>query len=364
MARIRILGPVFAAAWLAARGGASLLVGGQPQAVAEPEASACLSCHGAIEAALKKKVKHAAMELGCVSCHLDHRQAPAGGERIPRYLTARQPELCLTCHEAGDKQLGVAHRGQPFGKAVCTGCHDAHSSDGPKLLESQQHGPFASRQCDGCHRAPEDGKVRLAAASASELCFRCHDEFKARVEKAKARHSLLTMSPDSCVDCHDPHASRQPHFLKKAVSALCNDCHAEMTEGRKFVHEPARASCVICHEGHASDFPSLLKVEVNSVCLGCHLFNANAPKNAAGEMVLYGDTAVPPEYVNRSRKVLLDAQGKGHPYIGHPTAAVADPSRKEKAMSCTSCHDPHAGNLVEMFVKDLRGQALCDACHK
>ncbi len=76
----------------------------------------CVDCHPAIAAELKKPVVHPG---GCLACHIDHRAAGAHG--APPYLKARQPALCLGCHEAGAAKLVTAHQGQPFQAAVCSG---------------------------------------------------------------------------------------------------------------------------------------------------------------------------------------------------------------------------------------------------
>ena len=178
----------------------------------EPAAAApgadCLKCHAPIQAAIQKKVKHAAIDMGCDSCHINHREKKPGDSKTEHYLSGSQKEVCGACHDLTEKKLADAHKGQPFATAACTTCHDPHGSDKPKLIAENAHGPFDARQCDGCHKPPKEGKVVLTAASTGELCFQCHSDMQERLKSAKSKHTLLASDVNTCTDCHDPHASR------------------------------------------------------------------------------------------------------------------------------------------------------------
>jgi predicted CXXCH cytochrome family protein len=241
-----------------------------------------------------KKYREPAMEKGCVACHLDcDKLTPAEQKEPPdHFLKAKEPEVCLECHASSGKDLGPAHDHQPLGKSKCTGCHDPHSSDTPKLLLKSSHGPYAARLCSSCHPAPVDGKVGLKAANADTLCYDCHSNFKAEMAGAGSRHKLLSQSNRACMECHDPHAANHEYHLKKPAQELCVSCHdeppaqtakkdplpltAEGTDRQylklssKFAHEPAKKSCLICHDAHASQFPQELRVSMRDLCMGCH----------------------------------------------------------------------------------------------
>lgn len=137
-----------------------------------------------------------------------------------------QPALCLGCHEAGSGKLAAVHRGQPFGKAVCTGCHDPHASRAPKLIYASQHGPFGGRHCDECHAEPVAGEIRLNGGNVRVLCLTCHVKVGNQVADSKSPHAAFV-----CTDCHTPHASDYHPHLKEPREALCGSCH-EPVEGR------------------------------------------------------------------------------------------------------------------------------------
>ena len=316
----------------------------------------CLKCHETISALLKKKDVHPAVEIGCLVCHLDH-QAAAAKSPQGHYLLSPQPSLCSSCHDTEDKALIAAHRGQPFEKTACTACHNPHASDNPKLIAAHEHPPFAKHQCEKCHQNPQDGKVRLAAASVSELCEGCHTKFQERYEKSTIKHTFLEIDEDSCITCHQPHASGEPKLLKARVTTLCNGCHVDKPGTKKFVHEPARANCAICHDPHSSNYAEHLKADVNTLCTACHGLRPPS-QNSQGERLI-----MPEGFPEKATKIFLDTQNKGHPYLGHPVSGPGVDPQKDKPMSCASCHTAHSGDVVQRFVGELRGNALCLSCH-
>lgn len=343
----------------------SLLKGQQEAPTAAGEGLDCMKCHAPIQATLQRKFKHAAVEMGCSSCHSDHRQELEKEKKSSHYLIAQQPDLCLTCHDAGDAKLAAAHHNQPFEKSRCTGCHDPHASDVPKLIPAQQHGPYEARQCDGCHKPPKEGKVSLAAAASNELCLGCHDDMKKRLGEAKSRHTLLA-DENSCVDCHDPHATNRPHFLKGSQPALCNGCHADIAEGKKFVHAPVAIACTTCHDAHASGFAKNLHAQVNDLCLECHGANAVQLMQEAGPMKLFGGrVTLPPKTFEELRYLELSRdKTRGHPFPNHPVLAEAKDGKPE--ITCLTCHRPHASDGgPRLFVTETPAStALCAKCHK
>jgi predicted CXXCH cytochrome family protein len=313
-----------------------------------------------------KKFKEPAMDKGCIACHLDcDKLTPANQMKPPdHYLKATEPALCLECHASSGKDLSPAHDNQPLGKSKCTGCHDPHSSDIPKLLLKFTHGPYAARLCSACHPAPVQGKVGLTAMNVDSLCYNCHTNFKAEMTSAGSRHKLLSQSNRSCMECHDPHAANQEYNLKKPVQELCVGCHGEQPEqtapgdvfagadtqylklSSKNVHEPARKSCLICHDAHASAFPKELRAPVNDLCVGCHGPNSEKIVQSSQPFPLFnGLVSLSPKTFEKLRH--FELSGK---YVHEPVN-----------VSCAFCHDAHASdNAMELYapVTDL-----CLACH-
>ncbi|HTY64817.1 MAG TPA: cytochrome c3 family protein [Acidobacteriota bacterium] len=313
-----------------------------------------------------KKFVEPAMEKGCVACHLDcNKLSPADQKEPPEfYLKAKEPAVCLECHGSpGKKDLSPAHDNQPLGKSKCTGCHDPHSSDVPKLLPKFSHGPYAARLCSACHPAPK-GKVGLSAANVDALCYDCHTNFKAEMAGAGSKHKLLSQSDRSCTECHDPHAANQEFHLKKPVQDLCVSCHDEKPQqtapgdafanpdtqylklSSKHVHEPAKKSCLICHDAHASQFPKELRVSERDLCMNCHGPNSEKIVQSSQPFPLFnGLVSLPPKTFEKLR--LFELTGK---YVHEPVN-----------VSCSFCHDAHASdNAMELYapVTDL-----CLACH-
>ena len=324
----------------------------------------CLQCHSSIQTALQRKVKHAAVEMGCESCHTNHREEKSAEGKANHYLSGKEAEVCSTCHDFAEKTLIDAHKGQPFAKAACSGCHDPHASDKPKLIVENLHGPFAAGQCEGCHKAPNEGKIVLTAASSSELCFGCHSGVRDKLNSAKSKHTLLTTDPNSCTDCHDPHASRHKKALKQPATALCTGCHAEVLAAKKFVHKPVEDNCALCHDAHASDHAKLLHAPVQALCLECHDASAMKKFTDAAPVSLFGGKVTLPPQPYQGLKMLLLRGGKGHPMMGHPVSAPATAGKP--GFDCVTCHMPHAANgSPQLLITDTPStNELCVRCHK
>jgi predicted CXXCH cytochrome family protein len=341
-----------------------------------------------------KKFKEPALEKGCTTCHLNCNQLSPADQKEPPdyYLKEKEPALCLECHSPSAKDhspaakdLGPAHDHQPLGEAKCSGCHDPHSSDTPKLLLKVSHGPFAARLCSACHAEPVNGKIRLAATDVDSQCYTCHTQFQADTEGKKSRHKLLSQSDRACLECHNPHASNQEYVLKQPAQDLCTGCHvagqkrrpqtaqggASMLEitaasmrdkdtnqqdehtdrqylklSSKYVHEPAKKSCLVCHDAHASEFPKELRVSVNDLCMDCHGPNSEKIVQSSQPFPLFnGLVSLPPKTFEKLPH--FELSGK---YVHEPVN-----------VSCAFCHDAHASDEPKGLYAPVTD--LCLACH-
>jgi len=323
----------------------------------------CLACHSDIKQKLEQPVVHAAVEMGCDACHLNHREPGMAGSKP--YLNDKEPDLCLGCHDAEDPAAVTAHHGQPFQKARCTSCHDPHAAPLAKLIPEEQHGPYGARQCEACHQPPSDGVIKLTADTTAALCFGCHEELKERFEKAAHRHSLLAADANACADCHDPHGSDQPYYLVKDGRELCLDCHGEVVAGKKYVHEPVRQSCVLCHDPHAEANDKQLYAAGNDLCLGCHGDNAAKIVQTSKPFPLFDGrvTLEPGTFENLSMLLLRENGTVGHPQAIHPVKKPAEGDRPE--VNCLTCHLPHAAKASrDLLVTDTpKTSDLCLQCH-
>lgn len=217
-------------------------------------AQSCLDCHPDLA---EGKSVHAAVSMGCESCHsaIDPSTIPHKKKnKIARGLSAEQPDLCYGCHDQSLFTKKVVHAAVFMG---CTGCHNPHASANAKLLVSPTPG----------------------------LCFNCHD--KAAFTKKNVHQPVAS---GDCTVCHNPHSGENPSLLTSVVPDLCLMCHDKMSSGRHVLagygpgdhpvsgkadpsHPGSDLSCISCHGPHSSDFASLVVAETGnprSLCLVCH----------------------------------------------------------------------------------------------
>jgi len=208
------------------------------------------------------------------------------------------------------------------------------------------------------------------------LCYQCHTHFKAEMEGTKSRHTLLSQSNRSCMECHDPHASNQEYVLKQPVRQLCLSCHvakpgqtpAQTRAGAKlppdwaadpndlgaqylklsskYVHAPAEKSCLMCHDAHASEFPKELRMPARDLCMDCHGSNAEKIVQSSQPFPLFnGLVSLPPKTFEKLSRFELAGT-----YVHEPVK-----------MSCSLCHDAHASDNATVLHAPV--QDVCLACH-
>jgi predicted CXXCH cytochrome family protein len=331
----------------------------------------CLSCHAIGVNVPEKGSRHAALDMGCETCHVTHKTGEPGKIEFDYHLTKAPPALCIDCHDPSGADLQKAHQNQPFATANCVGCHDPHQSKLPKLMAKYTHPPFADKQCEVCHAAPKDGKVVLAQENVKAICGTCHDEKLKQIESAKVQHPGAV---GDCTDCHNPHASNQPGLPKTNGVEICLGCHADIAElAKKPVHhQPVFGeACGTCHEPHGGDHQKLLRAEGSALCLECHGPETVPQEDkAAGVFKIFGGKAeLPNDYYTKNRVPVLPLKySKGHPIEGHPVADVMNPADTTKVLArinCESCHQPHASANPGLLVKDQKNNTkFCSSCHK
>jgi predicted CXXCH cytochrome family protein len=327
----------------------------------------CLSCHNQGVDVPEKGSRHAALDMGCDTCHVTHKTGVDPTLENRFHLTKGVPALCIDCHDPKDEGLQKAHQNQPFATANCVTCHDPHQSAVPKLMARFLHPPFAEKSCDTCHAAPKDGKVVLTQADAKSLCVTCHSDKAEQIEKAKVQHPGAA---GECTDCHNPHAGNTPGFVQPDPVTVCLNCHSDQAELRKkrYLHQPAfEQGCATCHEPHGGENDHLLRVaKINDLCLECHGPDSEPKKLQSEHLVAIfdGKVKLPGNYFN-SVPVLPLKYGLGHPTEQHPVSDSVNPKTKTViAMNCLTCHQPHAGNEQGMLVKDQRDDMnFCKSCH-
>jgi predicted CXXCH cytochrome family protein len=331
----------------------------------------CLSCHTTGVNVPEKGSRHAALDMGCATCHVTHKTGERGKQEFDFHLTKATPALCIDCHDPKDDGLQKAHQNQPFGTADCVQCHDPHQSAAPKLMAKYMHPPFADRQCEVCHAPAKDGKVVLTQPDAKSICVTCHDEKARQIETAKVPHPGAL---GDCTDCHNPHASKYIGLPKTNPVDICLGCHTDIADlAKKPVHhQPAfTQGCGTCHEPHGGEHEKLLRAQGNSLCLECHGPDATPveDKDAQVLKIFNGTVRLPADYFQKNKVVILPLKyGKGHPVLGHPVSDVTDPSNTSKViqkMGCLTCHQPHSSLHQDLLANDQENNTkFCATCHK
>lgn len=331
----------------------------------------CLDCHMTGLNVPDKGSRHAALDMGCDTCHTIHKTGPDPTPENLFHLTKSPPALCLDCHDAKDADLQKAHQNQPFATANCLECHDPHQSASPKLMAKFLHPPFESKSCDTCHAPAKDGKVVLTQADAKSLCVTCHDDKAKLIATAKVQHPGAM---GDCTDCHSPHAGNEPGLPKTDGVTICLGCHSDIDDLRKkpFHHQPAFAQgCGTCHTPHGGDIDHLLRAKGNALCLECHGPDSVPQKLDNGNLlaIFNGTVKLPGDYYQKNKVPILPLRfGLGHPVEYHPVSDVMDPTNQTKVktpLSCLSCHQPHASAQPDLLVRDQAdNMAFCDNCHK
>jgi predicted CXXCH cytochrome family protein len=339
----------------------------------EKKDNLCLTCHNQGLNVPEKGSRHAALDMGCDTCHVTHKVGEVGKIEFDKHLTKAVPALCIDCHDPKDAALIKAHREQPFGTANCIQCHNPHQSAQPKLMQTFTHPPFADKSCEVCHSPAKDGKVVLTNTDTRALCVTCHSDQAEKIDKAKVAHPG---AQGECVACHNPHAGSTPGFLQPDPVSACLTCHSDQADQFKkaHLHQPVfKQGCAICHEPHGSDNAHLLRAKkVDTICLECHGPDSPEPKKLEAEhliTIFEGKVKLPEDYFKKNKAVVLPLKfGRGHPIEGHPVSDVMDPTDVTKLhahIDCMSCHQPHSSAQPDLLVKDQANNlAFCVTCHK
>jgi len=329
----------------------------------------CLACHKIGVDVPKDGSRHAALDMGCDTCHLTHKNGDRSKIEFAAHLKKDVPALCVDCHDPKDASLQKSHFGQPFGSANCLQCHNPHQSDKPKLMQAFLHNPFENKMCDSCHQPAKDGKVVLTNTDSKALCVTCHDEQAKKIDTAKVQHPG---AQGDCIACHNPHAGKSPGFLQPDPVQACLACHSDQADQMKkaVLHQPAYVQgCATCHEPHGGENDHLLRAgSINKLCLECHGPDA-APQKLEKEhlvAIFNGQVKLPDDYFRRVIELPIQ-YGHGHPVEKHPVSDIMEPGSANKVLkqiNCLTCHQPHSGAFPGMLVKDQpNNMAFCMTCH-
>jgi predicted CXXCH cytochrome family protein len=303
----------------------------------------CFDCHKNIGSVVTKvKFKHNPVEKGCMNCHEPHASTKANHLLKDNLVT-----LCVSCHKTDRPNFQKQHMNYPVAKSDCSSCHDAHGSDRGGILFNNVHAPVANKTCTQCHEASTSPDALKTKKAGFELCRGCHSKM-VNDSFSKNRVHWPLVDKVGCLNCHEPHASRQKKLLAGEMNGLCGKCHidtmasqrrlAEKEEQEKaaakgrvirgaLTHNPIQeGNCEACHASHASDGVFLLKQSSTiELCGTCHDWTK---------------------------------------HTNHPMGEkVVDTRNKNITMQCLSCHRSH-GTGYRYLNAFPTTTDLCVQCHK
>jgi predicted CXXCH cytochrome family protein len=277
--------------------------------------SPCVGCH--VDFKKSAKSVHAALGMGCAACHkaVEGKNHPA--EKGSVILTQDMLSLCYSCHDESKFKGKSVH--SPVSGGMCTGCHNPHQSDYPKILLKDVPG----------------------------LCYNCHDESKF---KGTSGHTAVGM----CNGCHNPHSSNSVKLLKGEQPEVCYTCHDKSKFSKKYTHSIIPSGgCTSCHSPHLSKYPSLLTNTAQELCLTCHI----GKSDGRHVVTLPGKRIHPVRGKDPSTVKMIKVPDPKRP---GKEIEIEDPNTPAKEITCVTCHDPHSSDFTKLFTQ----KNICARCHK
>lgn len=288
---------------------------------------------------------------------------------------AMAAKKCLDCHEK-EKKLFSSYqfKHQPATGDQCETCHKRHGFAQALVLQDNTsqlcfschadlketyasgnvHFPVAEGTCWDCHDPHGSNKPMFLRtgpddANDPQSCLICHKDDVAGSLHAKYPHKPF--EDLNCVDCHNPHNSPQAGLLRKSPIELCSECHKPADKAMVSAHKNRHADalqCTDCHSGHSSPTKGLLSENTHAPfadgdCETCHSLPG------VDGSVTFADGAGPSTICADCHDDQVEATKASHAH-----AAV-------ETDNCTDCHDPHSSRFAGLLKTDER--ELCGECH-
>lgn len=218
----------------------------------------CTSCHGASENHMRKLEGQKDRPKPDVTYGGQYQSAPEDA-LVDRYFgkfgkgtstpVADRNGACLTCHTGGKRMhwTGSTHANRDV---ACTNCHQVHTA----------------------HDKARDKQTQ------TELCFSCHKEQRAQVNRPS--HHPVLEGKMACSDCHNVHGNNPKQLVGNSVNETCYLCHMEKRGPFVHNHQPVSEDCTICHNAHGTNIANLLKQRPPFLCQDCHA-SAGHPQQLA-----------------------------------------------------------------------------------
>jgi predicted CXXCH cytochrome family protein len=172
-------------------------------------------------------------------------------------------KICSKCHDMSvNEVVGVAF--EDITKSNCYACHKNINR------EKYAHAPSANWLCTSCHKESKKSISKYLTKEPTDAsCFECHKENEELWRSAKYRHEPLDSG--HCDKCHNPHSGPYSMFIRKEVNQICLGCHKDKNIEMMQSQNSACAGigdgglCIECHTPHASNRPFFLKKSFDEV---------------------------------------------------------------------------------------------------
>ena len=265
----------------------------------------------------------------CINCHDPHGVKDATGV-IPAMLSAREPDLCTSCHD-GSKAADIRDQlTKPYWHGMnatvnrhvqCSDCHNSHVTPSSQVSRIQVTNGAAGMAPIYTLRPADDP----SPVNEYEICFKCHSGFT--VQPPGQTNLALVTNPNN-PSFHPIQAAGKNRNIN--ANAFVNGYDATTI-----------LTCTSCHgtddptvKGpHGSSYQYLLKKQSGTtsrddICFSCHVYDA------------YANPAAPPEIQAASR---FNGGGTGH--IFHVTS---------QNLPCASCHVTHGSTQLPFLITKNR----------
>jgi DmsE family decaheme c-type cytochrome len=219
----------------------------------------------------------------CLDCHEDAAHAMMGTAHDPTVVAT---VTCVSCHAGPATALHVddpdtyrpvnpARLSADSLTAVCVACHvDPHALN---LFERDPH-QIANLSCTACHQMHSDKHLALLKDDENNVCLGCHAS--ARSGFAMPTHHPVMEGVIACRDCHIEVAQSPKQQTTSGPGGTCLSCHGSFQGPFPYEHEAAvdysvnDGGCMNCHAPHGSTYPMFLKQSYEaphySLCTQCH----------------------------------------------------------------------------------------------
>jgi predicted CXXCH cytochrome family protein len=147
------------------------------------------------------------------------------------------------------------------------------------LAANVVHWPVAdSESCLNCHNPHASAEGGLLLHPEKELCESCHADVAARADRSRVQHAPV--AEGACGTCHAPHGAEAQFLFASADSQeLCGACHDwqghtahPIGDGVVDMRNPnLEVDCLSCHRSHGSPHEHLATFDIKAdLCVDCH----------------------------------------------------------------------------------------------